>query len=241
MGGAFYNSFHVGLGNTDDIMSRELQDILMHHWLFGVLPGRTIADLSHQFSSKRYKNGQFIFHQDDPADRLYVILDGEVSIETYNLDGAMTKITHLHGGEIFGEFALIDDQGRSASTCVVKSATVASLSGKIFHKLLEDYPEFSKKLLQVLVSRMRSSNDQITSLVTLNLLQRTARLLQKLYGIQGSEIKITQTAISERLFASREKVNVKLKELEQMGAIETGHGRISVKNADVFSNLLDPD
>ncbi len=210
----------------------------MNHWLFGVLPGRRIADLSHQFSTRKFKKGQYIFHQDDPAERLYVILDGEISIETFNVDGKMTKITHLHNGEIFGEFALIDSLGRSASARVVKASTLASLTSTVFDQLLVDHPDFSKKILEVLVERVRTTNEQVASLVTLNLLQRTARLLLQLRGTQGDEIKITQTELSERLFASREKVNVKLRELDQLGAIETGHGTIKIKNVEALTILL---
>lgn len=233
-----YNPIHAGAKQSNVVVARELQDILMRHWLFGVLPGRKIADLAHQFSTRRFKKGQYIFHQDDKAERLYVILDGEISIESYNLDGKMTKITHLHGGEIFGEFALIDKLGRSASACVVKTSTLASLTSNVFEQLIAEYPEFSRKLLGVLVERVRTTNDQVASLVTLNLLQRTAQLLLQLRGKQGDHIKITQTELSERLFASREKVNVKLKELEQLGAIETGHGKIRITNGEALEILL---
>jgi len=219
--------------------NRDLQDILIRHWLFGVLPGKAIADLARQFSIKKYAKNQYVFHQDDQARRLYVILTGEVSIETVNLDGKMTKITHLGTGEIFGEFALIDEEGRSASALIAKPTNLASLPGQIFHDLIETYPEFSKKLLAGLVARLRGSNHQVESLVTLSLLQRTAQLLLKMSEQSGPEIKSTQIELSERLFATREKVNTKLKELERMGAIKTGHGKILVKDGQRLEALLD--
>ena len=84
---AAYNDSSKKTVKTNIIMSNQLQDILIRHWLFGVLPGRVIADLSFQFSSQRYSKNQYVFHQEDLADRLYVVLEGEVSIETMNLDG----------------------------------------------------------------------------------------------------------------------------------------------------------
>jgi len=220
-------------------MSRELQDILIRHWLFGVLPGKIIAELSQQFSTKTYKKDAYVFHQDDQARRLYVILEGEVSVETVNIDGKMTKITHLNDGEIFGEFALIDEDGRSASARVVKSSVLASLPGSVFHDLLQDFPAFSKKLLAVLVARLRGANQQVESLVTLSLLQRTAQLLLFINDQTGPEIRSTQTELAERLFATREKVNTKLKELERMDAIEIGHGKIKILDSGRLSELID--
>lgn len=220
-------------------MSRELQDILIRHWLFGVLPGKVIAELSQQFATKKYSKDQYVFHQDDTAKRLFVILDGEISVETINVDGKVTKIIHLNKGEIFGEFALIDEEGRSASSRVVRKATLASLPGHIFHDLLSDFPEFSRKLLAVLVARLRSSNQQVESLVTLTLLQRTAELLLSINDNSGPDIRSTQTELADRLFATREKVNTKLKELERMGAIEIGHGKIKIVKASRLSALMD--
>lgn len=220
-------------------MTYALQEILTRHWLFGSLPQRTRQDLAGQFSVKKYTSGQFIFHQHDRAERLYVILDGEISVETMSMDGKITKITHLGKGEIFGEFALIDDGARSASATVVRKATLASLSSSTFGEIMDAQPGFAKRLLRVLVTHIRNSNLQIESLVTLSLLQRTAQLLVQMSHVDGQVIKITQRELGERLFASREKVNVKLKELEQMGWIRTGHGKIEVLMRAKLNQIID--
>jgi len=222
------------LSSSDIEMIVKLQDILIRHWLFSVLPGKVIANLSNQFSTRQYKKGQYIFHQDDAANRLFVILKGEVSIETVSLEGKVTKISHLNENEIFGEFALVDRKGRSASAKAIKSSTLASLPDNVFDDLLNRYPEFTKNLLKILVTRLRDTNKQVESIVTLSLIQRTAHLLLDIAGKTGPEIQTTQTELAERLFATREKVNSKLKQLERIGAIKTGHGKILVRNADLL-------
>ena len=220
-------------------MNRGLQELLLRHWLFGCLPGNEIANLSHQFTSRRYAKGTYVFHQNDPAEFLFVILEGEVSIESISAEGKLTNIAHLNSGDIFGEFALIDSKGRSASACMVTDSIVASLSGVAFKRLLRDHASFSEKLLKVLVSRVRAVNQHMECLITLNLLQRTARLLLTLSDLGGSEIKITQSDLGSRLHASREKVNSKLKELEKKGAINCGHGKISIVDREKLRNLLE--
>ncbi len=220
-------------------MSRSLQDILLRHWLFGCLPGNEIANISHQFSSRKYSKGSYIFHQNDPAENLYVILEGEVSIETINPDGKLTNITQLNSGDIFGEFALIDHRGRSASARISKESIVASLPGIAFSRLLRDHPGFSEKLLKVLVARVRAVNEQMESLITLNLRQRVARLLLTLSDLGGSEIQITQSDLGARLHASREKVNAKLKEIEKTGAIDCGHGKILILDRENLTQLME--
>ena len=236
---AAYNDSTKKTVKTNIIMSNQLQDILIRHWLFGVLPGRVIADLSFQFSSQRYSKNQYVFHQEDLADRLYVVLEGEVSIETMNLDGKVTKISLLKENELFGELALIDGKGRSASAQVTRSSIIASLNGQSFCKLLELHPSFSKQLMLVLVERLRNTNHQVESLVTMTLLQRTARLLLQISGEHGTEIRTTQSELAQRLYATREKVNTKLKHLERLGSIKIGHGKILIKDASKLSDQLE--
>ena len=91
----------------------------------------------------------------------------------------------------------------------------------------------------VLVERLRNTNHQVESLVTMTLLQRTARLLLQISGEYGPEIKTTQAELAQRLYATREKVNTKLKQLERLGSIKIGHGKILIKDASKLLNQLD--
>lgn len=221
-----------------DELSQQLQSILINNWLFGSLPGIIISDLSNQFTGRRYTKGQYIFHQDDQAKHIFVIIEGEVSIETISIDGKITKISQLNTGDIFGEFAVIDQGVRSANALIIRPSIVASLKSETFLSLVEKYPSFSMKIMTVLVDRLRTTNQQVESLVTMTLLQRTAKTLLQISRLTGPDIKITQTELAKRLYASREKVNSKLKELEIIGAVKRGHGTILIENPEKLSSLL---
>lgn len=233
--------FYSRLSDTEIVkeMHNRLQDILMRHWLFGSLPGHVISDLSYQFMTRKYEVGQYVFHQDDVADNLFVILDGEVSIESVNIDGKVTPFLQLNQGDIFGEFGLIDTKGRSASAQVLKPAILAALGRKVFDDLIANYPSFSKNIMEILVGRLRSANQQVESLVTMSLMQRTAQILLHMHEKSGPDLKVTQNELAERLFATREKVNSKLKELERLGAVKTGRGAIKIVDPARLNALLD--
>jgi len=220
-------------------MSKKIQDILIRNWLFNVLPGRVLSDLSYQFIPRSFSKNQYVFHQNDEANSLYVIIEGVVSIETISLDGKITKISVLGEGDIFGEFALLDRKSRSANAIVTKKTILASLNRSIFFNLIESYPSFSKVLMEILVGRLRGSNQQVESLVTMSLLQRTAQHLIYLSQRSGSPIQITQNELALRLHATREKVNSKLKYLERLGAITTGHGKIKINNLTKLANAVE--
>ena len=210
----------------------DVRSILKEHFLFGGLSDQDLEKLLTQFSTRSYKTGQYVFHQWDEADRLYVILSGKVSIEIITAEGKVVKITSLGPGSLFGEFALLDDLPRSASVVISSDAILASLSAHVFQTLIDDQPSITKGLLKHLVKNIRNSNVELEGLVTFSLLQRTAKLLLRLSGMEGDQIKITQRQLGEMLFASREKVNAKLKELEKQGAIRRKHRRIEILSRD---------
>lgn len=205
--------------------------------LFNSVEDMAIASIQSQFIEKKYLKNQFVFQQWDEADRLYIILSGLASIQMHGMDGKDITIATLHPGSIFGEFALIDDQARSASVIIDQDAKIASMSKTAFKNLIETNQIISKNMLKHLIGHLRKSNDQMESLVNLTLSQRTAKILLELYEKEGRVINVTQKKLSERLFASREKVNASLKALENQGSIKRGHRKIEIISVEGLSQL----
>ena len=220
-------------------MNTQIHRFIKQHILFKHLSETVIAAIAAQFVQKKYETGQYIFQQGDKADRLYLILSGQISVETYSLNGKPIKITTLGTGSVFGEFALIDEASRSASIVVTRKTELASLSALMFKKILNKHPSISHNMLRILVTHLRSSNKQIESLVSKSLLQRTANLLIELNKLEGPIIRLTQKQLSEKLFASREKVNFQLKKLEEKNAIKRGHRMIEILSINILQQIAE--
>jgi CRP/FNR family transcriptional regulator, cyclic AMP receptor protein len=71
--------------------------------------------------------GEVIFREGDKADKMYVVLSGEVEV---HLQG--TVIDTLAQGATFGEMALIDGSPRSATVVAKTSSEVAAINEKTF-------------------------------------------------------------------------------------------------------------
>ena len=71
----------------------------------------------------------------------------------------------------------------------------------------------------------------------LPLKRRLADLLVRLFQAQGSELKITQADLAYRLTATREKVNVNLQILQDLGAIRLGRGRVTLVDEQVLRRV----
>lgn len=117
--------------------------------------------LSHQLlaaagsATTTFAPGEVIFREGDKADKMYVVLSGEVEV---HLQG--TVIDTLVQGATFGEMALIDGSPRSATVVAKTSSEVAAINEKTFVLLVDEMPYFALSTMRNLVDRLRRMNEQ---------------------------------------------------------------------------------
>jgi len=85
-------------------------------------------------------------------DRMYLLLDGEVSLIAKN-----KAIGRIGKGEIFGEMASISEMPRSATAVAKIPCRVIGLDDSQFQSALRKKPEFALMLMSVMIRRMRDA------------------------------------------------------------------------------------
>ena len=85
-------------------------------------------------------------------DRMYLLLDGEVSLIAKN-----KAIGRIGKGEIFGEMASISEMPRSATAVAKIPCRVIGLDDSQFQSALRKKPEFALMLMSVMIRRMRGA------------------------------------------------------------------------------------
>jgi signal transduction histidine kinase len=108
---------------------------------------KKIADLVEE---TEYQKGHYIFRKGDEGDAVFIIAHGSVSVR----DGDFI-LSHLKEGDVFGEYALIDNKARSASILAEEPVRLLRLSHHDFSRLMENNKEILHGLLQVFVNRLR--------------------------------------------------------------------------------------
>src|SRR5688572_11366636 len=88
--------------------------------LFAGLRPPELETLAQRVRQRRYREGEAIFHRDDPGAALYVILSGRVKIHNESPDGTDVIITVMSVGDFFGELSLLDGSERSADATTVE-------------------------------------------------------------------------------------------------------------------------
>src|ERR1700726_916488 len=82
--------------------------------LFADLAAENIRALMSVAKRRTFRNGEVIFHREDPGQVLYVIKEGKVKICLISPDGQEISLVVFGKGEHFGELSLLDNLGRSA-------------------------------------------------------------------------------------------------------------------------------
>ena len=97
-----------------------------------------------------------VFREGDPGDALYVVVTGLVRILVATTSGEILLNT-LGPGDIFGEIAVLDGRGRTATVATGKATELVKIGRQEFLAFLEDFPRYTTVLVHILASRVRST------------------------------------------------------------------------------------
>jgi F420-non-reducing hydrogenase small subunit len=98
--------------------------------------------------------GEKIFHQGNPGDAMYVILEGEVEISKES-GRDRYLLAHLYTDDFFGEMAILTNQPRSASATAISRTLLLPIKRDEFLDKVKKEPELALYILQVLIIRLR--------------------------------------------------------------------------------------
>jgi len=87
---------------------------------------------------RKYPKKGIIFREGDPANSLYYIIEGSVSVSSNDETGSEIVLTYLHKGEFIGEIGLfITDSERSAMVRARTECELAEISYDRFNELVQ--------------------------------------------------------------------------------------------------------
>jgi CRP-like cAMP-binding protein len=120
--------------------------------LFQGLPESEVRSIEKQMKTVKHPAGHEIIVRGEGGVGFMVITDGTVSVKT--VQGVTRK---LGPGDSFGEMALLDHEGRSATITADTEVTLATIPEWNFKPFLKEHPEVAYRLLQTLSRRIRQA------------------------------------------------------------------------------------
>jgi CRP-like cAMP-binding protein len=123
--------------------------------LFQGLPESEVRSIEKQLKTVKHPAGHEIIVRGEGGVGFMVITDGTVSVKT--VQGVTRK---LGPGDSFGEMALLDHEGRSATITADSDVTLATIPEWNFKPFLKEHPEVAYRLLQTLSRRIRQAEGE---------------------------------------------------------------------------------
>lgn len=187
-----------------------------------VLPPSLLAALSVEGRVRHLAAGDVLFHEGDSSDAMYLLLSGRLKVYASNDDGREVVYNELAAGQLLGEM-LLDGGQRSASVQALEATDCLMIDRGDVRDLLRGHPEFAEVLVLGLIGRLRHATRTIRSMALEGVYERVVGLLEAAaVGAQGHRLvprSLTQIEIARRVGASREMVNLVLRDLVRGGYI----------------------
>lgn len=155
---------------------------LQQNRLFAGIPAALIGDIGSDVDLLHFDLDDVIFHEGEPGDCLYLVVEGSVRISKVGRGGKQETLGFIQPGNFFGEMALIDGQPRSAQATASESTVLGKIDSEAFTRILHIAPrDLHLNFLRSVVERLRGINSHfITELM------RTERL--SLVGTMANSI-----------------------------------------------------
>ncbi|NLW99541.1 MAG: Crp/Fnr family transcriptional regulator [Actinomycetales bacterium] len=200
-------------------------DVVRRSPLFAALDDETARTLLDNMVKTRMERGDVLFHEGDPGDKLYVIVEGKIKLGRTSTDGRENLLAILGPGEMFGELSLFDPGPRTATATAVAETQILGLSNEQLQRFIAGRPYVAGTLLAALARRLRRTNENLADLVFTDVPGRVAKALLDLSRRFGRPVEngvmvshdLTQEELAQLVGASRETVNKALADFASRG------------------------
>ncbi len=153
--------------------------------LFRGLNARQVQSFMKYSEEQELKAGEVIFHQGSPAQNLFILLEGEVTLGI-RAKGEIDITAYSAGkkGEVFGLSCLIKPYRNNVTAICNKKTRVLSMNGEALRKLMKQNSrvgfEIMQKVAEIYYNRLNSVRAMITNLF-------------KMFKVQTGKSKLMET------------------------------------------------
>src|SRR6185503_16208625 len=205
--------------------------------LFSGLAETELKQVAAAARGLRKKRGEFIYMPGDYADSVYVLKKGRIKLSVLSESGKEIAIDLIQPGEMFGEFALIDESVRSNMTQALDELVILVFNKYDFVNLLKSQSNLALNYIRMVGDRRRRMEKKLSDITSKEVPARICELLHELSayalpagGGHQSLISLMHQDVASLIGASRQTTTSILNDLMRRGFIELGRGWIRIKS-----------
>lgn len=202
--------------------------------LLADLPAEDVRQLLAIARRRTFTKDEIVFHRDDPADSLHLIVRGRFAARIMTALGDSVLFEVLGPGQSFGELALLlPGARRTASVSALEDGETRSVFRDDFARLQQSHPGVKDVLLRLLAEQLRRASDRIVEAHYVDAETRVRRRLSELAEVYArddgdSVVPLTQEELAAMAGTSRATVNRVLRSEEKRNVLDLERGRVIV-------------
>jgi len=154
-----------------------------------------LENLAAGIQEKKFSAGEIVFREGENADKLYLVISGEVIIAKSLRSGQEKILATIGPNQIFGEMAFFLTTKRTATVRAKSPAWLGFLERDYFLKTVENNPaaglKFFAGLLEIVMERMEQTSRELT------VIYETSKIIGS-----GQDLASIVTGISEWLMTA---------------------------------------
>jgi CRP/FNR family transcriptional regulator, cyclic AMP receptor protein len=201
------------------------------------LPPEDVRRLLAIARRRTFRKGEVVFHRDDLAESLHLIVKGRFAVRITTQLGETALLDVIGPGEAFGELALLSPGSRRSATVEsLDDGETLSVYRDDFALLQSEHPGVKDVLLRLLAEQLARASDRIVEAHYTDAETRVRRRLRDLAVRQGQPaVSMTQEHLAEMAGTSRATVNRVLREEERRGTVALSRGCTTVIDLEELS------
>ncbi len=224
--------------------------ILLQTPLFRDLSVADVEELLPDLRERRYAKGQTVWIEGDPADELFIVVEGQLKSSRISLDGREMILRVDTAGAVGGEIGLFHPSGiRWVNVTAMADTTCLILRRGPLLAFLPHHPQALLRMLEGLSNAAVNVAYHLSGVAFDEIPRRVAAallLLARTYGEPTPDglrvgMRLSQGELAALVAASRENVNRALSGLASRGVISQRDGHFYIVDVDALDRAAGVD
>ncbi len=219
-------------------MAEKVQATLAGQPLWRGLDQRQLAEVAQAARWSRLEAGSFFFHQEEAANALYLLVQGQVGMAQVTPEGQQVILRIVSPGDPFGWMALMPQAAYPASAQALVASEALFWDAETMAQLMERHPRIALNVLPLLAEQLREMQNRYRELATERVERRVARALLRLVRQTGRKVEngvlidfpLTREDLADITGTTLYTVSRILSGWEKQGLIETSRQRILIRS-----------
>jgi CRP/FNR family transcriptional regulator, nitrogen oxide reductase regulator len=218
-------------------MTENETPLLTNIELFHKLGPRELGVILGQARELSFDEGSFLFYQDDPAERIFVLKSGRIKLTQLSDDGQQVLMRVMTSGMMFAAIGLVDGATYPVSAEAAAPSTVLYWSQDTLLALMQRFPQMALNALKVLAGHVREFQNRYRELATERVERRLARTVLRLASQTGRkteegvllDLPLTRQDLAEMSGTTLFTVSRIMSQWESQGLVLTGRERLVIR------------